>query len=54
MNLPNRLTGKSSLPEGAFFFGYSYWVVNFEDGKVYSAFDDSEMPEELLRRYLDD
>ena len=54
MDFKNRLVGKSSLPSGAFFFGYSYWVVNFEEGKIYSAFDDSEMPEELLRRYLED
>ena len=53
MEFKNRLVGDSPLPPGAFFFGYSYWVVNFEEGKVYSAFDNSEMPEELLKRYLD-
>ena len=52
MNLPNRLTGKSLFPEGAFFFVYDYWIYADDRDAFVSLSDGDLMPEELLRRYL--
>lgn len=53
MNLPNRLIGKSALPPGAFFFVYDYWMYDDGTDSFRSLSDGEQMPEELLRRYLD-
>ena len=50
--LPNRLTGESKLPPGAFFFVYDYWAYDEGEDKFRSLSDGSVMPEPLSRRYL--
>jgi len=54
MNLPNRLTGKSSFPEGAFFYLYDYWIYD-EVAETYKSLSNgSIMPDELLVRLVED
>jgi len=54
MNLPNRLTGKSSFPEGAFFYLYDYWMYDEGSDTFKSLSDGSVMPDELLARLVED
>ena len=54
MDLPNRLTGKSPFPEGAFFYLYDYWIYDEVEETFKSLSDGSVMPDELLVRLVID
>ena len=53
-HFPNRLTGQSKLPPGAFFFIYDYWAYDESEDTFKSLADGSVMPDELLTRLIED
>lgn len=53
-HLPNRLTGRSKLPPGAFFFVYDYWAYDEGEETFRSLSDNTVMPDELLVRLAQD